>query len=277
MAEYLIQDTTLDAIADAINAKTGGSSAMTPAEMATEIAAIPTGGGGNALEVTDIGLSIFSGYSDARNIIANFTGTGRLSRVVSCDASVPFKKITINAINGAYSALSFRHAQDSKTLLEEIEINGLALTAIHQVFQEVHSSGNTSLKSIHTLDLSRCGGANYALGNGFGNQNKLETLLIVPNTMGKLPFSTYSGNVLNLQPCSLLTDDSLVSIANGCNATNTSTIQFHSTPRARLSAIIGSVSTHTDDDGNYDFFTADENGTVTLLDFITNTKGWTVA
>lgn len=40
MAEYLIQDTTLDAIADAINAKTGGSSAMTPAQMAEAIASI---------------------------------------------------------------------------------------------------------------------------------------------------------------------------------------------------------------------------------------------
>lgn len=40
MAEYLIQDTTLDAIANAINAKTGGTSAMTPAEMATAIRAI---------------------------------------------------------------------------------------------------------------------------------------------------------------------------------------------------------------------------------------------
>ena len=37
MAEYLIQDTSLEAIADAINAKTGGSSAMTPAEMAVAI------------------------------------------------------------------------------------------------------------------------------------------------------------------------------------------------------------------------------------------------
>ena len=46
MAEYLIQSETLDAIADAINAKTGGSSAMTPAEMVEAIAAIPTGGGG---------------------------------------------------------------------------------------------------------------------------------------------------------------------------------------------------------------------------------------
>lgn len=46
MAEYLIQDTTLDAIADAINAKTGGTSAMTPAEMVTEIGSISGGGGG---------------------------------------------------------------------------------------------------------------------------------------------------------------------------------------------------------------------------------------
>ena len=48
MAEYLIQDTTLDAIADAINAKTGGSAAMNPAEMVTEIGSIS--GGGNIVE-----------------------------------------------------------------------------------------------------------------------------------------------------------------------------------------------------------------------------------
>ena len=46
MAEYLIQDTSLEAIADAINAKTGGSSAMTPAEMAAAIESISGGGGG---------------------------------------------------------------------------------------------------------------------------------------------------------------------------------------------------------------------------------------
>lgn len=45
MAEYKIQDTTLDAIADAINVKTGGSSAMTPAEMVTAIGSISGGGG----------------------------------------------------------------------------------------------------------------------------------------------------------------------------------------------------------------------------------------
>lgn len=43
MAEYLIQSETLDDIADAINAKTGGTSAMTPDEMVTEIEGIETG------------------------------------------------------------------------------------------------------------------------------------------------------------------------------------------------------------------------------------------
>lgn len=44
MAEYLIQGETLDDIADAINAKTGGSSAMTPAQMVTAIGTISGGG-----------------------------------------------------------------------------------------------------------------------------------------------------------------------------------------------------------------------------------------
>lgn len=48
MAEYLINDSTLDAIADAINAKTGGSSAMTPAQMVTAIGTIGGGGSGYA-------------------------------------------------------------------------------------------------------------------------------------------------------------------------------------------------------------------------------------
>ena len=260
---------------DAIRTKTGKSDLIKSGEMATEIGSIP--GEGDVLEFTNISLAFFSGYKDDRNIIVNYTGTWRASSLVSCGASIPFKKITLNATNGGYGSVNFRHSENSKTLLEEIEINGFVLESIYQNFQEVYSSNNTSLRSIHTLDLSRCGGTKYCIGNGFGNQTKLETLLIVPNTMGKHPLSTYAGNVLNLQPCSRLTDESLVSIANGCNATNTSTIQFHSTPKARLSTIIGSVSTRTDDDGDYDFFTADENGTVTLLDFITNTKGWTVA
>ena len=60
MSEYLIQGATLDAIADAINAKTGGSAAMTPAEMVTEIGNIPSGGGSLPTGMTHIGSGSFT-------------------------------------------------------------------------------------------------------------------------------------------------------------------------------------------------------------------------
>ena len=44
MSTMLIQSGTLDDIADAIRAKTGGSASMTPLQMPTEIANIPSGG-----------------------------------------------------------------------------------------------------------------------------------------------------------------------------------------------------------------------------------------
>lgn len=46
MSTMLIQSGTLDDIADAIRAKTGGSASMTPLQMPTQIASIPSGGGG---------------------------------------------------------------------------------------------------------------------------------------------------------------------------------------------------------------------------------------
>ena len=72
MAEYLIQDTTLDAIADAINAKTGGSSAMTPAQMVTEIGNIPTGGGGGLVLLAD-----YTASEDVSAIKIDFTESMR--------------------------------------------------------------------------------------------------------------------------------------------------------------------------------------------------------
>ena len=43
MAEYLIQDTTLTAIADAVRSKTGSTASLSPSEIATEIGNIKTG------------------------------------------------------------------------------------------------------------------------------------------------------------------------------------------------------------------------------------------
>lgn len=51
MAWYRIAENVLDAIADAINDKTGGTSPMTPVEMVLEIQSIPTGGGGGFTKI----------------------------------------------------------------------------------------------------------------------------------------------------------------------------------------------------------------------------------
>lgn len=67
-----------------------------------------------------------------------------------------------------------------------------------------------------------------------------------------------------------LSDDSLVSIANAMDPENqTKTIVLHSTAAGKLSTIAGTVA-----DG---LFTISAGGSTTLLDFITQTKGWTIA
>ena len=75
-----------------------------------------------------------------------------------------------------------------------------------------------------------------------------------------------------------LDNDSLVSLANGLSDTVALNVTLTSANKTTAQSITGTISQVTDADSNtYDFFTADENGTVTLMDFITNTKGWTVA
>ena len=113
-------------------------------------------------------------------------------------------------------------------------------------------------------------GNNYS---AFSNNTRLAEFYVVPN---KITSAFY------LSSCANLVDATITSIANGLNASSVNTLTLHATPKAKLSAIVGNVTqkTHndiTDEEETFDFFTADENGTVTLMDFITNTKGWTVA
>lgn len=66
MSTYFVQGSTMDAIADAINAKTGGSSAMTPAQMVTAIGNIPSGGGGGLSLLASGSFTLASQGSNVR-------------------------------------------------------------------------------------------------------------------------------------------------------------------------------------------------------------------
>lgn len=67
----------------------------------------------------------------------------------------------------------------------------------------------------------------------------------------------------------VLSDESLISVANCLVEGIGQTLALHSSRTTRCSSIMGN-----NDNGT---FVADENGTMTLADFITNVKGWTLA
>ena len=75
MADYLIKDTTLTNIADAIRAKKSSTDTYTPAEMATAISSIETGGGGGptAEDLTFTGdLTKFNYYGRMSKLIKKY-------------------------------------------------------------------------------------------------------------------------------------------------------------------------------------------------------------
>lgn len=82
--------------------------------------------------------------------------------------------------------------------------------------------------------------------------------------------------VFYLGQCSLLDDSTCISVANALNAGSPDTVTFHATPKARLASIMGRVESVTSGEETYNRFVQDDSGSVSLQDFITTTKGWTL-
>lgn len=159
----------------------------------------------------------------------------------------------------------------------------------------VSETGTNQLKTLTLdMDLSEC--TNYAtwFRNNpylaeikgtpwdFTKVNSAQTMFYqnvatnVPDGL-KMAFKENSIHVnLSFGAVANLTNDALVSIANGLRA-GANTVTFSSTPKSKLAIIKGNVSQITEGDVTYDFFTADDAGDTTLQDFITTTKGWTIA
>lgn len=90
MADYLIKDTTLTNIADAIRAKKSSTDTYTPAEMATAISSIETGGGGGPT-AEDLA---FTGN------LSYFNYNGRMSKLIKKYGSL----MSFNSITNLNSA-----------------------------------------------------------------------------------------------------------------------------------------------------------------------------
>lgn len=136
-------------------------------------------------------------------------------------------------------------------------------TTMGSIFQET---------SLGTLDkpLSFTGqgrfDCRYCTSFTFGGGGRIDRMLFVENTISA-NFSVSSLQDLN--------DLSIISIANGFNEAVTATATFSTAQKSKLNTILGTVS--LDPTETFHIFTEDASGTVTLADFITNVKGWTIA
>lgn len=100
--------------------------------------------------------------------------------------------------------------------------------------------------------------------------SEVQNLSFVSNTLRlSISFST----------CNQLTNASILSLAN-CLVIGSQTLTLHSTIKDLCDSTYVTYSQVTDDTGTYDFATlaeATDEGAITLMNFITQVKGWTVA
>jgi hypothetical protein len=118
---------------------------------------------------------------------------------------------------------------------------------------------STNVKHIvGTLDVSAAASA-WAL-QAFGSTNLYDITFKASTIKYNLSFSS----------CSNLTDASLASIANGLDGSASGqSLTLHATPKARCSTLMG-----TNNGGTFEITSG---GTLSLADFITTVKGWTLA
>lgn len=297
----------LTAIADAIRGKTGKADALTLDQMATEISGIETGPVLTDLEVTENGeYTPPDGVDGFGKVTANVAGSG-----------LPEWFANILQFNGMFSPLSWYINVEMETVdldirtlfpqcrslqscftgvhgISSITVHADTVTNINNMFFNHNTFNDSALKVIDLTDFRTDIITTWT--SAFSGRRGLHTIRGVLDFTGATSWSqvfrycaslenvVFAANTISLTTdqytfadCNALSDATIVSLANGLKA-DTKTLDLPDTPKARCDEIIGTVSQKTAEDGTtYDFFTVDSAGTVTLTEFITVTKGWTLA
>lgn len=199
---------------------------------------------------------------------------------------LPPKKIVINAPNCInITGILHQYLAANNYCVEVEEVVFTTLNYSANISASIAFYRNTSVKKIEFQNAN--GPINlYASYNFIYDAIELETVTGVLNFIGwtnnNYPPSLAAPKLKDIQLATdcikysarfsspYLTDDSLVSIANALSDSVTAmTITHNATAKANCGLIVGTVT-----DG---FFTQDAGGSVTLTDFITNVKGWTLA
>lgn len=259
MSNYIVSDSQLEDVADAIRAKTGVSSPLAfPADFVSEIGSI-SGGGGLAPRPT-------SGYNTV-----SFT----------CKATYADNYLVFDFSNSQVSLTNaFVSSNISLQPNTTIKIKASEITSTYRL---CYVAAGIPV-NVDTVIFDTEKPVPYGNEAFYGVKNVLGTpirLSVAPGSslLGVIEIRFVENDVsvsANVQGQNL-SNDSLVSLANALASATGVTLTLHANAKTKCNAITGYSESVTVDDVTYDRFVADENGTVTLMDFITNTKGWTVA
>lgn len=271
-------DSDLTSVANAIRAKSGGSSQLAfPAGFVSEIGNIPSGGGG--------GINNWKG----RMVIG--CDSGQTAPVVNGDITInaPDSSLSLQRfLQGATKASGVTNAKltincSSVYTTSYILYRSAAITEVEincsngaYVYNGTSNFQGTSTSNMTSCSVKKVSGTPISLS---ANTSGSYSIFKYNNVIEDVGFyENSSTQTVEFANCSKFTNATLISIANALKVSEGSaSLSLHATPKARLSSIMGTVSQKTRSDVTYDFFTADENGTVSLQYFITNTKGWTLA
>ena len=271
MSDYLVTDIELTETADAIRAKTGDANPIeweSGTGFADAVAAIPSGGGGEWIETDAISLASYY-YVSAAAVNTKPTVPDHVKFLAPYCREI--NGILGQAATGAQSGLGVTEATfeltypvtaslsfyRNATLKTVNFVNGVTLTGSIANFAYQANVLETINGEIDMTSIA-APAANAAAFN-------IATLKDIRFKKNALYLHNWTFNL-----ASALTDASLVSIANGLSSSASGlSVAFHATPKARCSTLMGTVTSGE--------FTQNAGGTVSLADFITNTKGWTLA
>lgn len=272
MAYDLVVDSSylnngLKAIADGIRQGSGVSGELTFPDGMAEAAAQKSSGMPEIFERL-VGLSDgFNGVTslpDTLTLDLSFIKSGKCVLRQTFRGCTSLKDVTLIIPDGAKLALSlcFYSCFNLKTLT----MQGSFLHATTEVFPGASESVGafSSCSKLETVNSSKPFGVKY-----ISNQTHFYNPFFNCGALKEVRFERQVAAtdwVFKWSP--VLSDATLVSVANALTV-GSYTLTLHATAAARCAEITGTVS-----DG---VFTADSGGTTTLTEFITTTKGWSLA
>lgn len=266
-------DTALTATASAIRAKTGGSASIafdmtTDMGFKSAIESIPSGGEDYFQYATSCN-SFFKGAVIPDSVKIDLPHVTDLQYMFNESSGGDTVELTLGSQVTSMSYFMAHQSNDGKSTVTKLKIDGdLSAVKSYARFIRYCSSLVEVDADIDFRSISGSSDINTMFDCVYGIPLKIR---FVPNT---LSIASAAGIFNNR----IFDDESFVSLCNCLIVTTTmKIIALSRDNKQRCTTLLGTVSQRTDDTGTYDFFTADAAGTVTLEQFITQTKGWTIA